>query len=318
MSAERDRLIPKELRVQGPPKKEEKVLVEKKPEVVLPKIDQLCAVVKIGKSRQLFFIGWDLSREPMLTQEQKSLSEDALTSFKSYIRTRLSIREIPYEKVDLATFSYVGRPINYENGAEDLLVLGIKKPEAGSEEIILGELGLLEAIINSSQCWQDLGKGYVSEDSSRSIKYHTLFFANPEIENTGIALLFEPVSRESSNEITYSRFLQEILMKLLMMNNERYQEIIKHYVREPENKGLIDKLSPLFTPEGMEDLKRKVKGVSDFLTKIGILEEEVGEMLIKPDQVLDLENFTLSELFELASEMLSVARRYYIFKAKPH
>lgn len=321
------------------------------------KIRYLSGVFTTGSkglgSGKLVMIGWTSEGKLRVTENLASLTPEARKNYTSGISDQ--VREIPFQTLIPVEYNLTGE-------AQDLLDRGDRRTEdrvvyrfldqnlSPMEETSVGELTLLNAIVDANVYWQNLSEttGFgIGQVYTRSAPMYNLLISAPEERRkTAYAVLFKPLIQGESNEETFKRFIRNTLGRLLILDEtERlegksgkgYIEAAAKLARISDDGKIIKILSNLqksgyieLTDDWIEQIKTKKqnikqKGVGLFvgamriLKDIGWLEdisdEEIEGMKRLPLPSYDLENISIEKLFELARAMkIEAEKRFHSFR----
>lgn len=288
------------------------------------KIDQLSAVVRprAGRDRSLF-IGWTKEGVPQITDSEIDLAVNAKNSYQINQKARLPLRTIPYSHIEPVNYLTTGQPIDLmdQDGviAGDLLTYTVMDKDGNTQTLTLGELNILNSLVDSHIEWQDLGNTDKTDVIVSTKSMHTLF-VEPEEGSTGeaFAILFKPAFDGESNEIAFKAFVRKSLSKLLVLDESQ----------EPHNrKGYIDAAAQFTKGNGRSTLASIVslfydKGEKPFINtsgaKVGILKlaRSLGiynisdvelEEMSHPLPFYDVEEMDMETLFNVVNAMREAA-----------
>ena len=292
---------------------------------------RLCLVAKTGRGRyakELYF-GWTKEGSPRVGYSSAELSPRARESVEIFHRTGLDIRDIQSTDLTCVEYSFTGAAIDFgdvgSKKAEDLINYGIKDEKGEAKTIPLGELDVLNALVDSTYLWQSLEKGVISEVAVSAKPMYTLIVPSREEQNSALAVLFKPpnILAEESNQASFKSFVRDTLGRLLVLDESQaagsrkgYLEAVSTFSRKKgrDKRGILSLFVNIDDEmqEGLDKAKKNVLiGSLKVARKVGLMrfeDEELPEILESlPDY--DLDALDLKQLQELASVMRDVAQK---------
>jgi len=314
-----NKFLPPDMRPKkAPAEKQEKIVVEKKEDKeILNRIDRICAVIRMGQGRtgSIVFVGWNISGVPMSTTDKAMLSKNALLSYSSYARSGLGVLSFPQTNIEISNYAGSSKGIDYENGAEDLVSIETIDQRGNNQSIPVAEKALLEAIVRSEHCWQDLSQRYDTQGVQKADRFYTLFVPKSENSITLQAILFPLASYDSPNQILFKMFLVSSLSACLAMGKKKYKEIFEEVLPKENNGGLFVGLyTILFEARdgSRESLEREGKLVKKALIKklFQVTDEEAEVIAGLRSGKIELEEMKIEDLIDLAKKMLAICKSY--------
>ncbi len=282
-------------------------------------IHQISTVVRPPSRREgLLYIGWTRDSRPTVVRNSSQLSPAARNSFEKYQAARLPIQEISHSEVLPLQYQFTGSVLDYPDvaghRAEDLLTYGVKDSQGDTRTINLSEEQVLDAIVDSSHPWQDVGAIDPRDRITTTRSMYTIFVEPGDDSDEAIALLFTPPVPGMSNELRFKLFIKDTIDNLLKLDESRTSAYKKGYADAlNEGGGGLDFLR-IFYKASDEELaslqarKRKIMASGFRLASKLKLLKFSDEELERYSKGVALEQGDLRSLLEAAHTMRAATR----------
>lgn len=296
-----------------------------------------CAVVvSTGRSARgrSVVVGWTGDGLPAATTRMDGLSQEARRGIDSYRAAGLPPRRVPYTTVVPVTYALTGPAVDFtdtaDRRAEDQVRYTVVDAHGERREIGLGERGALGAISEAAVPWQAVRRETMAQTASSAVALYTVFApmagAAPD---TGLAILFEPTLRDSTNEPAFRSFVRNTVSRLLVLDESQPPRARKGYL---EVAGRVAGTTPGGGPAAMLTWLRRI-GVLEFddqwlrslalgrrrmegrlvraLRAVGLVQvdEAVLQDLLHPRPDYAIDPLSTERLVELADHMYRTARK---------
>lgn len=207
-------------------------------------IASICGVVDVGsRHQQSLYLGWTDHGLPMVTDNERFLTKQAISSVKL---TRAALKdgqdvgvEIPYGSVEAMQYRRFVRVADFlDEGTrltQDIIVFEVNDALGQSRELQIREGDFLLSLLRSHLRWQVYNeKTLMSQDQSTpALPMHTVFFPDA-LEHKSYALMFKARMDNESNEPAFKLFLRRCLEALVLLDSEKLPEEQKGYVEALE------------------------------------------------------------------------------------
>jgi hypothetical protein len=278
------------------------------------------------------FVGWNAADRPMAARDPANLSADALRAFQQFRRAGLWPRQVPFASLEAVEYAFTGPAVDFADSkgqvAEDQIQYVVLDENGERREVHLGELALLEGIVQAAEPWQAALGGNSAELAQSAIRYHTVLLPHPDGPiQRGLAILFRPTLSASGNEAAFGAFVRYSLSRLLVLDESQpdgrrkgyLEAAARHAGLSPDDvSGLLQWLRRLgfvdFEDAWIESLQRRRAGAVvaalRVLRKMGMVDvgnDRLKEMAeARPSY--DLDALDTSGLVGLAEAMYWAAR----------
>ena len=288
-------------------------------------IATLSTVVRLGINRrtEYAFVGWTAGGLPAVARDSRALSAEARESVVAYQASRLNYRAVPYADLVPVEFSSAGAAVDFPDvgrtRAEDLVPLEFVGAAGTAFDVPLGELALLEAIVDAAVPWQLVPDAAQAQAAVAPRPMYTLFL--PLDATRAYAVLFRPALPGESNQATFRAFVRSMISKLLVIDESQPPRNQKGYVQAaarltaPPPHGLLSQLVALDEPtrqslasagrQARVDLLKTLRALA--LVEISDAQLEVIEH--NADVYYDIGELSLEQLLKLAAQMLTAAKQ---------
>lgn len=210
-----------------------------KPEISGDFIMQLSAVVKEASPRgKIYFLGWNQSDMPALTNNIQMLGDTAKESARLTDPTLFSFRRREWADLPLKTVQYIASSDSIDRVdvgsryTQDLLSYGFVDDQGQSQILYFKELDVLNAIADNVVVWEsvNLQAGDKSDGVSPTQMMYSLVLPaitdlkNPVTDNQTDSVLwiqFEPDANGKSNEKAFQRFLISTMDSLINLDKRQ-------------------------------------------------------------------------------------------------
>lgn len=204
-----------------------------------PDIDTLSAVVvTTARERrgEWMFVGWTADGLPAATGDQRALSEGARRSAVLYQGAGLEPRRIPYARVTPVEYAMTGAAIDFADTrsrrAEDQIRYSVLDGSGQRQDIALGELAVLGAIVEAKDPWQASAGGPEADIAISTVPFYTLFVPQPGSRvDSCVAMLFRSTIPGSGNEAAFRSFVRQTVGRLLVLDESQPRRQRKGYLR---------------------------------------------------------------------------------------
>ena len=208
--------------------------------VNIQKINRLGAAIRTGYSRGgTFYLGWSEGGTPVISWDDKSLSDSAKESLNISktigLPDGISIDDKhPMEPIQyMASLSSIDKPDTENEYTEDILVIGVANSQGMTDYLHIGELDMMEGIINGHIVWQDVNSHTVlaTDDVTPTLPMHSVIFdaRTDDGKKVTYAMLFEPTMPSESNEVAFKLFLAQTLKSFLALDSRQPEGAKKGY-----------------------------------------------------------------------------------------
>jgi len=274
-------------------------------------ISVLCNVLKLNGRRGngLVFLGWNNEGKPIATRDEKKLRGEAAKSYQNLLLSHdLTIKTInnlsalvPVDPIEpFSTIGILDKEDNGEHKTEDSLIFSINSGDGLGNNISVGELEALSAIVEAKHTyWQDLGSA-----DGRLKRMYCMFIKAPNMgAEVALAFMFRMGITQQSNEATFRDFVIQTLNKLLALDESKTPDERKGYLKtikmpEPRKHKSFVQMFVRVSDQEAEEMEKKLKSIFINPTK--------EETLKSDNPSYSLESLTMDQLFSLAEEMKKV------------
>lgn len=228
-----------------------------------------------------------------------------------YDRARnLQIPEAPFTGIIPVEYSYL-KLKDLDSPAEDYFFLNVKDAKGEGKQYRVGELELLEGIVNARNYFQDTSTtGGMGQQIVHSEAIYAVIAPCFEIDDpyTALAILFKPPLKDAPQETTFQYFVVSVL-RFLWQNDKKDAPSIRKGYYDAVQTGLDDKPSqvPLLlrmTFANEETAMEKWQALRRLLFKS-------PESSTAREEMDHLNQLGLDNLFALATVMRDAARAYF-------
>jgi hypothetical protein len=273
-------------------------------------VAELTTVVQ-SKTGDEIYIGWGPDGNAAVTKNRRELSAAGQDVLRVYDRARnLRILGIPYADIVPVEYSYI-KLKDLDSPAEDYFFVNTKDSKGQGQQYRIGELELLEGIVNASNYFQDTSAtGETGQQIVPSEALYTVIAPCFEIDDkyTALAILFKPPMENVPQEATFQYFVVTVL-RFLWQNDKKddpqlrkgYYDAIQSYLSSnPSQVPLILRMA--FTSE--ETAREKWEALRRLIYK-------QPEKSTKGSESDNLGQLDMEHLFSLATVMRDAARGYF-------
>ncbi len=300
-----------------------------------PTIESLAAAVMStakGMRGRTLFIGWNEDGLPVASNRLEQLAPRPREALAAYRSAGLGVRKVPFTELVPVNYVMTGPAIDFADTggriAEDHVRYVFADGAGERREIPLSELGVLRGITLARHPWQAM-VSRPSELAVSAVPLFTIFTTIPgAAATTGLAVLFEPTLRDSSNEPAFRSFVRNTIGRLLVLDESQpeeqrrgYLEVAGRVAGVPPRGGLYDTLLSMrrigfveFDDDWLHGLRRRRQrmkgGFIRALKAMGMVEIDdlVLAELTDPRPSYDVDQLETAKLVDMAEEMYKVAR----------
>jgi hypothetical protein len=231
-------------------------------------IEDLCLVARTdGYSQKGVLAGFTDSELPMLTIDVDDLSDQAKLDFQAFSRSGYPIPKIRGgRQIEVASIQYADQIQDLKDPSPERLIqdtvrISVLNQDGSSNELILGELELLNMIGNLMITFQRFGSVLDSADRQEAVEYFSFYLPGFDEDRNidgdsrpDFLLLIKPTNKNVGNLIDVILFVSDVLKKLVMNDNRQMSDYRKGYqsIQDSVQKQLARNQS-------------KAKGLFDFL-----------------------------------------------------
>lgn len=286
---------------------------------------RISAVLRSNRGRRLMYIGWNGDQHPMVTIDQNQLSPAARDNVNQYLGLQREPRDTQYSVI--SPVDYVGYQVVTDLKEGEDLVNYVIHDENGERNIAVGELNILDAIIDAGKYWEDTSLSMnVGPVEKAKTMYTVLVPQFGKYSDTGVAILFKSYTNaEGSNEDRFRGFAYDTIRGLIINDEMQvasgkrgqrkgYIEAAAKVAGVSESGGFVSYVVSLFNKEKIDLTVKKYRDLFANILEVGrasgylnLTEDDIKEMR-NPLPIYDLNNLETDKLIELASAMREAAR----------
>jgi hypothetical protein len=273
-------------------------------------VDKLTTVVR-NKAGEPIFIGWGPDGNAAATGDRRAVSAAGQDLLRVYERARnLLVPVVPYLDLEPVEYAYL-KLKDLAAPAEDYFIVNVKDGQGEPVPYRIGELELLEGIVNAQGFFQDtsttgsLGQAIVPSDAIYAV-IAPCFELDPK--RVALAILFKPLVDGAPQEASFQPFVVSVL-RYLWQNDRKddpagrkgYYAIVQADPRtRPPRPPLLLRL--MFTNE--DTARQRWERLRRLLFKL-------PEPAARADDADNFGDLEMPRLFALATAMRDAARRYF-------
>ncbi len=273
-------------------------------------VDKLTTVVQSRAGGQIY-IGWGPDGSAAATKDRRELSAVGQNILRVYDRARnLQIPVVPYSQLVPVEYGYA-KLKDLASPAEDYFLINTKDAKGEGKPYRVGELELLEGIVNARDFFQDTSTaGEMGQKIVPSEPIYAVIAPSFEFDDkyTGLAILFKPAVANAPQEATFQYFVVTVL-RYLWQNDKKddpqirkgyYDAIQSHLGSEKSQVPLLLRM----TFKSEETAREKWESLRRLLFK-------QPETPADRDETDDLNKLDIESLLALATVMRDAARNYF-------
>ena len=187
-----------------------------------------------GVRGRTLYIGWNGEALPAARTRVEDLSPAARESLAAYRAAGLGVRKVPFTELVPVNYVLTGPAIDFTDSggrvAEDQIRYTFLDGAEERREIPLGELGVLRGITLARHPWQSM-VGRSTDLAVSAVPLYSVFTTIPGASaSTGLAILFEPTVRGSTNEPAFRSFVRNTIGRLLVLDESQPAEKRRGYL----------------------------------------------------------------------------------------
>jgi hypothetical protein len=274
-------------------------------------VQELTTVIR-NRNGQEVYLGWGTDGNAAATLDRREVSAAGRDILRVYDRARnLPIPEMPYGIIIPVEYGYV-KLKDLDSPAEDYFFVTAKDSKGSAQQYRIGELELLEGIVNARIYFQDTSaSGEIGQRIVPAEPVYTVVAPCFEIDdnNSALAILFKPPLENAPSEATFQHFLVSVL-RFLWQNDMKdeprlrkgYYDAAQSYLNPGQTRvPLILRLA--FTTE--DTARQKWEAIRRWIYKSP--QASPGS-----NQADSLDQLDLPQLFTLAVSMRDTARAFFV------
>lgn len=275
-------------------------------------VDELTTVIR-NRNGQEVYLGWGADGNATATLDRRKVSPAGRDILLVYDRARnLPIPEVPYGVIVPVEYTYV-KLKDLDSPAEDYFFVTTKDSQGKTQQYRIGELELLEGIVNARIYFQDTSaSGEIGQRIVPAEPVYTVVAPCFEIDdsNSALAILFKPPLENAPQEATFQHFLVGVL-RFLWQNDMKDEPGLRkgYYDATAAQSYLNPSHSPVplilrlaFTSE--DTARQKWEAIRRWIYK-------TPQASLRSNQADSLDELDLSHLFTLTVSMREAARSYF-------
>ncbi|MBI5878274.1 MAG: hypothetical protein HZB53_11545 [Chloroflexi bacterium] len=275
------------------------------PEIV---VDKLTTVVR-NKAGDPIFIGWGPDGNAAATKDRREVSPAGQDILRVYERARnLLVPVVPYLDLEPVEFSYL-KLRDLAEAAEDHFLVNTRDSRGGAAQFRIGEVALLESIVNARGFFQDTSTGgAMGQKIVPSEAIYAVVAPCFELDDKrqALILLFKPLVDGAPQEASFHYFVVSVL-RFLWQNDRKdppagrkgYYAAVQPYLGDPK-RPVPFLLRMVFKEEAAREKWERLKRLMYKQSEPGSSEDA--------DTLGDL---AIDQLFALATAMRDAARAYF-------
>lgn len=273
-------------------------------------IDELTTVIR-NRNGQEVYLGWGPDGNAAATLDRHEVSPAGRDILRVYDRARnLPIPDVPFGVIIPVEYGFV-KLKDLDSPAEDYFFVTVKDSKGNSQQYRIGELELLEGIVNARIYFQDTSaSGEIGQRIVPVEPVYTVVAPCFEIDdnNSALAILFKPPLENAPSEATFQHFLVSVL-RFLWQNDMKdeprlrkgYYDAAQSYLNPSQTRvPLLLRLA--FTSEATA--RQKWEAIRRWIYKSP--QASPGS-----NQADSLDQLDLPHLFTLAVAMRDAARAFF-------
>jgi hypothetical protein len=273
-------------------------------------VAELTTVIR-NRNGQEVYLGWGADGNAASTLDRREVSPAGQDILRVYDRARnLPIPDVPYGVIVPVEYGYV-KLKDLDSPAEDYFFVTTKDSKGRSQQYRIGELELLEGIVNARIYFQDTSaSGEIGQRIVPAEPVYTVVAPCFEIDdhNSALAMLFKPALENAPQEATFQHFVVSVL-RFLWQNDMKDEPGLR--------KGYYDAVQGYLNPS---------QGRVPLLLRLAFTSEDTARQkweafrrwIYKPptaspglNQADSLDELDLPHLFSLALSMRDAARAFF-------
>lgn len=274
-------------------------------------VDQLTSVVR-NRTGQEVYLGWGPDGNAAITPDRQAISSSGRDILRVYDSARnLPIRDLPYSVIMPVEYGYI-KLKDLGGAAEDYFFVNVKDWRGEPEQYRVGELELLEGIVNARTYLQDTSAtGEIGERIVPTEPVYTVITRCFEIDDkyTALAIMFKPPMENVPQEATFQHFVVSVLRSLWQNDMQQVPSLRKGYYDAaqdylPPSQTRVPLLLRLaFTSE--DTARKKWEAIRRWIYK-------QPDASLGSNQADSLDQLDMDHLFSLALSMRDSARTFFL------
>lgn len=273
---------------------------------------ELTTVIR-NRNGQEVYLGWGADGNAAATLDRREVSPAGQDILRVYDRARnLPIPDVPYGVIVPVEYGYV-KLKDLDSPAEDYFYVTTKDSKGTTQQYRIGELELLEGIVNARIYFQDTSaSGEIGQRIVPAEPVYTLVAPCFEIEdnNSALAILFKPALENAPQEATFQHFVVSVLRFLWQNDMKDEPSLRKGYYDAVAAQGALNPShSPVplilrlaFTNE--DTARQKWEAIRRWIYK-------TPQASPGSNQADSLDELELPQLLTLALSLRDAARAYF-------